>query len=129
MRTPYQSYDVLAKWDSVSFDDITRRVLARRLQNVPQRRYLSEHEWRTMDAIAARLMPQPDRVSPIPITPWIDEELALDRREGFRFDGMPPLRDAWRAGLAGVDAEARRRHGETFAGCDAAAQDGTLRAI
>ena len=41
-RTPYPGYDVLAKWDSPSFDETTRAVLRRRLEEVPPRRFLGQ---------------------------------------------------------------------------------------
>ncbi len=125
----YSGYDVLDKWASPSFDAKTRGVLAQRLHVLPERRFLTEEEWRLVEAISARLVPQPDRARPIPITPWIDDMLAADRGEGFRHDGAPPMREAWRRGLAAIDAEARRRHAQGFAGLAPDAQDATLRAV
>ena len=125
----FPGYDVLAKWDSPSFDDVTRGVLALRLDAVPPRRWLTADEWALLDAINARLLPQPERETPIPITPWIDAMLVEDRGEGYRHPDMPPLRDAWRQGLAAVDDEARRLHDLPFARLDAAAQDAVLRAV
>lgn len=112
MKTPYPGYDVLAKWDSPSFDDPTRAVLSGRLGGVP-----------------ARLVPQPERANPIPIAPWIDDMLLHERGEGFRYEGMPHLRPSWHTGLAAIDAEARGRHGGGFAALDAARQDALLAAI
>lgn len=129
MRTPYPGYDVLGKWDSPSFNDQTREVVARRLHAVPGRRFFSEDEWRCLDAICARLIPQPDRADPVPITPWVDDQLAGNRGEGFRREGMPPTLDAWRNGLAAIDGEARRRHGRGFAELGPEAQDATPRAV
>ena len=125
----FPGYDVLAKWDSPSFDDVTRGVLAHRLDAVPPRRWLTADEWALLDAINARLLPQPEREHPIPITPWIDAMLSEDRGEGFRHPDMPPLRDAWRQGLAAVDDEARRLHDLPFARLDPAAQDAVLRVL
>jgi Gluconate 2-dehydrogenase subunit 3 len=129
VQTLYPKYNVLAKWDSPSFDDKTRRVLAGRLHAIPERRFLTAHEWRLMEAISARLIPQPDRATAIPITPWIDEHLFAGRGEGFRHDGMPPLREVWRAGLAAIDGEARRRHGLGFTELDGPLRDETLAAV
>jgi hypothetical protein len=125
----YAGYDVLAKWDSLSFDDTTRRVLARRLDAVPPRRFLSELEWELLEAVNRRLLPQPDRKEPIPITPWIDAMLHENRGEGYRRPDMPPLREAWRLGLAALDDEARCRHSQGFVRLDPDAQDALLRAI
>lgn len=125
----YPHYDVLGKWDTPSFDDKTRGVLTERLHVIPERRFFTQHEWTLLEAIVARVMPQPERAQPIPIVPWIDDMLSSNRGEGFRNDNMPPMRDAWRAGLAAIDLESHRRHGCGFAGLDATACDALLRAI
>src|SRR3954447_6104277 len=121
LTMPYADYDVLAKWDSVSFDAQTRAVLRHRLDNVPPRRFLSDSEWELLDAIVHRLMPQTDRACVIPITPWIDDMLMTNVGEGFRYDDSPNLRNSWRAGLAGVDAESLRRHARNFVALDPSA--------
>jgi hypothetical protein len=129
MAERYPGYDVLGKWNSPSFDDQTRAVLTRRTRAVPERRFLTAAAWTLLEAIVARLLPQPERPHPIPITAWIDDRLARDQGEGFRVDGMPPLRETWRKGLAGIDAEAGRRLGRPFAQIAAEAQDAVLRAV
>lgn len=129
MKTPYAGYDVLSKWDSPSFDATTRAVLSERLARIPPRRFLSSDEWILLEALAARLLPQPERATPIPITPWIDALLFDGRGEGFRHDDMPPLRQAWRSGLAAIDAEARHRHGHSFAALAVTQQQALLQAI
>ena len=128
-HTPYAGYDVLAKWDSPSWDARTREVVRRRLTEVPPRRFFTETQWHTLEAICARLIPQPDRSQPIPIVPWIDEKLHCDWRDGFRYEDMPPLRDAWRLGLDAVDAESRQRFGAAFTALVESNQDAILRAI
>jgi len=129
MKPRYPGYQVLAKWNSPSFDDSTRAVLARRLGQVPPRRFLTEAEWALLEAVNRRLLPQPERSEPIPITPWIDAMLHEDRGEGYRRPDMPPLRQAWRLGLAALDDEARRQHGQGFAALDGAAQDALLQTL
>jgi hypothetical protein len=129
LKTPYRDYRVLDKWDGPSFDDATRSALGRRLHAVPPRRFLDEAQWQALNAVVARLIPQPDPDTPVPIVPWIDDLLLADRGEGFRQDGMPPLREAWRRGLAAIDAQARLCHGSDFASLDEARQDALLHAI
>jgi len=96
MSGRYPGYDVLAKRDTPSFNAQTRDVVDRRIQAVPERRFLAADEWALVEAIAARLVPQPDRAEPVPITPWVDAKLADRKGEGFRHDGMPRVADAWR---------------------------------
>lgn len=122
----YPGYDVLAKWNSPSYDDVTRDVLAKRLHEVPPRRFLDAAEWSLLDAVNARLLPQDDRPQPIPITPWIDAMLFDNRGEGFRIADLPPMREAWQKGLAALADETERRHGKPFAELDTAAQDALL---
>lgn len=49
--------------------------------------------------------------------------------EGYRLPAMPPLRHAWRQGLAALDQEALLRHGRGFAALAVADQDALLRAL
>jgi hypothetical protein len=128
-RTPYVDYDVLAKWDTPSWDDQTREVIRKRLTQIPERKFFSEDEWLTLESICARLVPQPERSSPIPIVPWIDEKLHHDRRDGFRYDDMPPLPEAWHLGLAGINEESRHQFGTDFRSLPEVNQDTVLRAI
>jgi hypothetical protein len=113
-ETPYPTYDVLDKWDSQSWNDQTREAIRRRLDEVPPRRFLSKHQWSLLEAIVARLMPQPDREEPVPIVPWIDDMLHNDHGPGYRYADMPPLREAWKKGLDAIAAEAHGRHGKSF---------------
>ena len=128
-RSPYASYDVLDKWDSPSWNDQTREVVAKRLNEVPERRFLTEEEWTLLEAISARLIPQPDRSEPVPITPFIDRKLAENRGDGYRYADMPPMREAWRRGLAAIEAESRKRHGASFTDLSETDQDALLRAV
>jgi hypothetical protein len=129
LPTPDAHYDVLSKWDSPSWDEQTRRVVRRRLVEVPPRRFFTEMEWQTLEAVCARLIPQPDRAQPIPIVPWIDEKLHHNWLDGFRYEDMPPQREAWRGGLAAIDQEGERRFGTSFVRLPAANQDAVIAAI
>ena len=95
-RNRYPTYNVLDKWDSPSWNDQTREVVGNRLDDVPPRRFLTPEQWSLLEAISARLIPQPDREQPVPITPWIDDMLHRNRSPGYRYADMPPMRDAWR---------------------------------
>ena len=125
----YAGYDVLDKWDSVSFDDKTRVVLRKRLHEVPGRRFFSEAEWALMEALCARLAPRPQRGPPVPITPWIDAKLHAGDTEGFRFEGTPPEKDAWRMGLKALAAEALAQYVRPFEALDGETQDTFLRRV
>lgn len=125
-ESPYADYDVLAKWDTPSWDEQTRDVIQRRLTQIPERRFFSDLEWRTLAAICDRLIPQTDRSTPIAIVPWIDQKLHHNWGDGFRYHDMPPLRDAWRLGLEGINQESRDRFGADFQALSETEQDAVL---
>ena len=125
-RTPFAGYDVLDKWDSPSWNDQTREAVRQRIEDVPGRRFLSEAQWSLLEAVAARLVPQPERDDPVPIAPWIDDMLHHNHGPGYRYADMPPMRDAWRQGLDAIAAEARARHGKRFEELSAGEQDALL---
>lgn len=128
--TPYPGYDVLAKRDTPSWNELTRQVVARRLDEVPNRRFFEHHEWQTMEAICDRLLPQPERVEqPIPLVPFIDEKLHLGRGEGYRFEGLPPIREAYRRALRGFDQDGAARFGQRFVELSPAQRDTVIRAV
>ena len=125
-RTPFLTYDVLDKRDSPSWNDQTREAVRQRLEEVPKRRFLSPEQWALLEAICARLMPQPERAEPVPIVPWIDDMLHRNAGSGYRYADMPPMREAWRQGLEAIAAEARNRHGKCFEELPPIEQDALL---
>ena len=129
MRTPYPGYDVLAKWRSPSFNDPTREVLSARLAEPPAFRFFDGGEAALLQAVVERLLPQPDRTEPIPLARWIDAYLFEGHDQGYREAGAPPRAEAWRRGLAGIDAEARRRFRAAFTELAAEPQEVVLRAV
>ena len=100
-RTRYPGYNVLDKWSSPDWDDQTREVVRKRLEEVPPIRFFTEQEACTLAAVTERIIPQPDRseTEKISIVPWIDEKLYEDSRDGYRYEELPPQREAWRLGL------------------------------
>jgi hypothetical protein len=127
--TRYPDYDVLKKWSSPDWDAQTRSVLRHRLTEMPPIRFFVGAEAALLDAVAERLVPQPDRAAPekVPIVPWIDEKLHHDWRDGYRYEELPPQREAWRLGLAGIDESARLLYGgRSFVELDEGEQDEVL---
>jgi hypothetical protein len=134
MGTRFPGYDVLAKRRSPSWNEQTRQVIDQRLALPREPRFLSPEEFRTLEAICDRIVPQPPRESnsdrePVPLAAMVDAKLFEDNADGYRDHRLPPLRDAWRRGLAGIEAEARRRHNVGFAELDDAEEDALLRAV
>jgi Gluconate 2-dehydrogenase subunit 3 len=130
--TRYPDYDVLDKWSSADWDAQTRSVVRHRLAEVPPIHFLVGAEAPLLEAVAERLVPQPDRPASdkVPIVPWIDEKLRHDWRDGYRYEDLPPLREAWRLGLAGIDESARLLYGgRGFVELEAGEQDEVLSRI
>lgn len=129
MSARFPGYDVLAKRQSPSWNEQTRRVIDQRLATPREPRFLSPEEFGTLEAVCARIIPQPADRPPVPLAAMIDTKLLEDKRDGYRDHRLPPLREAWRRGLAAIDVEAHRRHNAPFAGLDAAEQDALLHAV
>jgi hypothetical protein len=128
-QTRYPGYNVLDKWSSPDWDDQTREVVRQRLEEIPPIRFFTDEEAETLSAIAERIVPQPDRgeTQKVPIVPWIDEKLHDDKRDGYRYEGMPPQREAWRLGLKGINETAQALFdGKKFLDLDALSQDVVL---
>jgi hypothetical protein len=122
----YPGYDVLAKRRTPSWNEQTRRVIDRRLAVPREPRFLTPYEFATVEAIAARILPQPKDRPPIPVAALVDDKLVQDRQDGYRQAGMPREREAWRRGLQALDAEARRAYGRDFAALPPLEQDDLL---
>jgi hypothetical protein len=128
-QTRYPNYNVLDKWSSHDWDDQTREVVRKRLEEIPPIQFFTHEEARTLMAVAERIIPQPDRseAEKIPIVPWIDEKLYEDKRDGYRYEDMPPQRKAWRMGLEGIEESARILFdGKEFIDLNALSQDVVL---
>jgi hypothetical protein len=131
MPERYPGYDVLRKHDSPSWNDQTRAVIDERLAIDPNtRRFFTEDEWPTMRAVCDRIVPQTvARPRPVPLAAMVDQKLQASASEGYRYAELPPMQEAWRGGLAALDAEAKLRHGCRFHELGARDQDALLSAV
>lgn len=130
MRARYPGYNVLDKWDTVSFNDKDRSVLEKRLRQVPPRRFFTEDEWQTLWAICNLVIPQqPDVLGPVPIPAFIDAKMFENRTDGQREADMPPMQQCWRIGLAALDDESRLRFGARFRDAPAGRQETVLEQV
>jgi hypothetical protein len=114
MPDRYPGYDVLAKRHTPSWNEQTRRVIDRRLAVPRTPRFFSDHEFTTVEAIAALIVPQPVHRPPVPVAGLIDAKLLDDVQDGFRPADMPRQRIAWQRGLQALDAEAQAAQGSMF---------------
>lgn len=127
--SPYAGYDVLAKWNTPSFDDRTRGVLERRLTEISPRRFLAPDAFALLEAVVERLAPPLPGLSPRLLALWIDAHLYENLGEGFRAVAAPPWPQSWRIGLGAIDGEARRLFDAPFVALGADEKDATLQAI
>jgi Gluconate 2-dehydrogenase subunit 3 len=123
----YPGYDVMAKRHTPSWNEQTRRVIDKRLALPREPRFFTEAEWETLEAVCARIVPQPRDRAPVPIPAMIDHKMLTDQKDGFRNAKLPPMQEAWRRGLRALDEEARRVHGVRFHKLDPAEQDTVLK--
>src|ERR1700760_851004 len=114
MPDRYPGYDVLAKRHTPSWNEQTRRVIDRRLAVPRTPRFFSDHEFATVEAIAAQIVPQPVNRPPVPVAGLVDAKLLDDVQDGFRAEDMPRQRTAWPRGLQALDAEAQAAYGSMF---------------
>jgi Gluconate 2-dehydrogenase subunit 3 len=125
----YPGYSTLGQQDY--WDEATRKAVTARLAPPPQVRFFSAEEAKLFQAVIDRLMPQDDRTPErrIPILPEIDKRLFTNQLAGFRFEDMPPDRDAYRMGLKAIDEMARERFQTSFTALDKHAQDLILKSL
>jgi hypothetical protein len=125
----YPNYHTLGQqkfWDAT-----TRNVVLKRVHGVPPIRFFDTDQARLMEAISARIIPQDDRddAHRIPIVPGIDERLFEDRGDGYRYENMPPDREAYVMGLKAIDRMAHERYGDGFTSLGPPAQEELLKSI
>jgi hypothetical protein len=125
----YPGYDVLAKWDTPSWNDVTRAVVAKRLTEVPSRRFFTERQWATLVAVCSRVIPQPERKEPVPIAPFIDAMVYENEGTGTRYASLPPEQECWKRRMDAIEAEAQHRFRRSFDQLDRDEQDLILRAM
>jgi hypothetical protein len=119
----YPHYDVLDKRDSPSWDDATRSVIDDRVGTRDEPAWCTPEEWRTLRALCAVIIPQPDSRSaanrrPVPLAALVDRKIAGNKTDGYRNASLPGLQQAWRIGLSALDDESRHRYQAAFADLD-----------
>jgi hypothetical protein len=119
----YPDYDVLSQADH--WDEVTRRMVLARVNDVPEIRFFTAREAATLEALTDALTAQ-DSEPRIPIVNFIDDKYARGESDGYQYDDMPDDDAAWRLVARGLDEQAAQQAGaESFA----AADDGVKLAI
>lgn len=113
------------------WDEATRAVVVKRVEDPPPLRFFSAEEIPLLRAVCDRIVPQDDRddAHKIPLINGIDERLYQNRGDGYRYESMPPDREAYHLGLQAIDAIAQHLHGRSFVECGPREQDHVLKTI
>jgi gluconate 2-dehydrogenase gamma chain len=110
----------------------TRRALLHRL-NAPPRQptFFQADDFARLQAVCARLIPQNNRpaAEQIDVAGGIDERLAANKSDGWRYDNMPPDGDACLLGLLGIEQSATAMFGRSFCQLTDDQQDAVLTAV
>ncbi|MBM9594943.1 gluconate 2-dehydrogenase subunit 3 family protein [Roseitranquillus sediminis] len=75
---------------------------------MPERRFYNPDACETLVSLCDTILPKPNRAALIPMAPLIGAAMAAKRTDGTRRATLPTMREAWRRGLAAIDAEAQR---------------------
>jgi hypothetical protein len=125
MHGRYPDWDVLEQ--AHHWDEETRRVVLRRVEEPPAIRFFTPEQAKTLEAFCDVVMHQ-YREPRIPVLAFVDEKLLEGRLDGFRYDDMPDDRETWRLVAKGLDESARREwRAESFAGAPATVREDVVR--
>lgn len=125
----YPGYSTLGQrnfWDAATREEVEKRVY-----QVPPIRFFTAHELPLITAVCDRVLPQHDRLPEvrIPIVNYLDERLFENKIDGYRYEDMPPDREAHRLGLKAIEATALTIHGRSFIELGPLEQDFILKSI
>jgi Gluconate 2-dehydrogenase subunit 3 len=123
----YPGYDVLAKRNTPSWNEPTRRAIDKRLSVPREPRFFTPEEWQTLQALCDRILPQPGGRPPVPLAAYVDQKLLEREHDGYRYAELPEQGEAWKRGLAALEEAARREYETGFAALGAERQDEMLR--
>ena len=98
------------------WDAATRKLVLSRLEPEKPLRFFTDEEAATMAAVVDRILPQDDRTPErrIPLLPEIDERLAVNKIDGYRFEDMPSDQEAYRLAIRAFQQMADTLHGRRF---------------
>jgi hypothetical protein len=119
----YPAYDALSQ--TSHWDDVTRRIVLDRVENVPPIEFFTTDEARTLDAFCNVATAQ-DAEPRIAVLNYVDEKLQAGKRDGWRFFDLPDDDELWRLVARGLDEQARHHSYESFADAPLETQVGVV---
>ena len=113
------------------WDDATRKVVTMRVEQPPPIRYFTPEQASFWRAVFDHLIPQHDRTPErrIPLVEPLDERLYRNRGVGYRYESMPPDREAFQLGEEAINAESRESYKGDFVDLPHRQQELVLKAI
>ena len=113
------------------WDEATRAVILKRVNEIPPIRFFTPEEHAVMLAVTSRILPQDDRdeAHKIPIVPFIDERLYENRLNGYRYESMPPDQEAYRLFIKGIQTIAQHVYNQPFQDLPADYQEYVLQTV
>ena len=102
----YPDYDVLA--ERRHWDEVTRKLVLDRVENVPEFRYFDIRERASLEPLCDHITGQVGEEPRIPVLAFVDEKLASGSFDGYQYFDMPGDGQTWRTTARGLDQEARR---------------------
>jgi gluconate 2-dehydrogenase subunit 3-like protein len=112
MHGRYPDYNVVA--EAPHWDEVTRDLVLDRIENVPDIRFFSDAEARTLGVFCDLVLAQ-DSEPRVPVLNMVDAKLFAGQLDGFRYADLPDDRETWRRVARGLDAAARQHGSEKFA--------------
>jgi len=93
---------------------VTRRVVLDRIEKVPDIRFFSDAEARTLGVFCDVVLAQ-EKEPRVPVLNMVDAKLFAGELAGYRYAEMPDDRESWRRVARGLDAAARQHGSDEFA--------------
>jgi Gluconate 2-dehydrogenase subunit 3 len=122
----FDGFDVLSQ--APTWDRVTANVVLRRLEPVGPLRFFTPAEAATAGILLDHLLDQWDEPK-VPVLAMIDERLAEDHTDGWRYADLPEDGQAWRDSLAALEHAAGDAEHRRFADCDRREQAATIQDV
>ena len=126
MRGRYPDYNVLD--EAEHWDQITRRLVLDRVENVPAIRFFTAPEALTLGVFCDLVLAQ-DGEPKIPVLNMVDAKLFAGELDGFRYVDLPDDRETWRRVARGLDAAARQHGAADFVNASEHVQERVVEAF
>lgn len=125
----YPGYHTLSQ--QAFWDEATRNVVLKRVNEVPPIRFFTPEEHAVMLAVTNRILPQDDRddAHKIPIVPFLDKKLYENTLNGYRYEKMPPQQETYRLFIKGIQAIAHHLYNKPYEDLRADQQDYILQTL